>query len=298
ADGNKSYRSIRIYNTENITFRNGKIYMKDVLKGNSYKTQFKSNNINGTITINMSNRYMEKALKNNIINIKDRNLRKEINKQLNKPENSNIYRKDLNKIKSLGTSETPLMFVSSLDGLENSNIEALYLKETRVKDFSVLRKIKSLKTLSVTKTDGLSLDSISSIDHLENLIIKDNGLKNINSLANIKNLKKLDVSSNKIIDLSTFKNIENLDVIAKDQNVEFEPLKLEDENPIKNEKGEYININSNNPKFENGKLKIIKDGEIEKFKDSEYAKYIELNWNSSNNNFTGKIKIKLTKSLF
>ncbi|HAT4356332.1 S8 family serine peptidase [Clostridium perfringens] len=298
ADGNKSYRSIRIYNTENITFRNGKIYMKDVLKGNSYKTQFKSNNINGTITINMSNSYMEKALKNTIINIKDRNLRKEINKQLNKPENSNIYRKDLNKIKSLGTSEMPLMFVSSLDGLENSNIEALYLKETRVKDFSVLRKIKSLKTLSVTKTDGLSLDSISSIDHLENLIIKDNGLKNINSLANIKNLKKLDVSSNKIIDLSTFKNIENLDVTAKDQNVEFEPLKLEDENPIKNEKGEYIKINSNNPKFENGKLKIIKDGEIEKFKDSEYDKYIELNWNSSNNNFTGKIKIKLTKSLF
>ncbi|MDQ0150376.1 S8 family serine peptidase [Eubacterium multiforme] len=297
AEGNKSYRSIRIYDTENISFRNGKIYMKDVLRENSYKTNFKSNTISGDITIKISNSYIEKGLKNNVIYIKDRNLRKAINKELNKPEYSNIYRNDLNKIKSLGTLEKPLMFVSSLEGLEHSNIENLYLKETRVRDFSILKRIKSLKTLSITKTDGLAIDSISKIDHLENLIIKDNDLSNINSLANIKNLKKLDVSKNKIIDLSAFKDIKDLDVTAKDQKVEFEPFGMESENPIKDEKGEFINIDSKNPKFEEGKLKITKDGEIENL-NGEDEKYINLNWNSKNNKFTGTIRIKITEMVF
>lgn len=298
AEGNKSYRSIKIYDTENISLINGKIYMKDVLRENSYKTNFKSRTISGTITISISNNYIEKGLKNNVIYIKDRNLRKAINKELNKPEYSNIYRNDLNKIKSLGTLEKPLMFVSSLEGLEHSNIEGLYLKETRVRDFSILKRIKSLKTLSITKTDGLAIDSISKIGHLENLILKDNDLSNINSLANIKNLKKIDVSKNKIIDLSAFKDIKDLDVTAKDQKVEFEPLEMEGENPIKNEKGEFINIDSKNPKFEDGKLKIIKDGKIDKFEDGEDPKYINLTWKSKNNKFAGTIRIKITEMLF
>lgn len=122
----------------------------------------------------------------------------------------------------------------NIDALADlSSLRVLYLYYMRsyskynnttggVTDYSVLSKLSSLETLSLTHSNAeSSIDVIKNLTNLSTLRISFNGLKDISHLKNLKNLECLDIMNNEIEDMSVIKNFPKL----KDLNINSNRIK-------------------------------------------------------------------------
>jgi hypothetical protein len=115
------------------------------------------------------------------------------------------------RLKKLGLSSVKL---NDLNFLENINLEYFYNYGSRVKDFSYLGNINSLKTLYLkTNTTLDNLDFIANLSKLEYILIM--YFSNITYFPNSERLKNI-----KNITLAYCNRLENIEEIKKLENVE------------------------------------------------------------------------------
>lgn len=246
---------------------------------------------------------------NHVIGIEDMNIRAEINRQLGRKFNAQIFKSDLMKITSLGSEKMPLVFVKSIKGLEESNIKELYLKESRIKDFREFSKLPSLEKLYIKDDAGVSLNDISSLDNIKNLSLINCNFENIKVLSNMKKIEKLDVSENKISDFDGF---ENVDVVAKNQigkvivtstNQKL-PVKFKDEVEYKIE-GLSSDYTDSDISVIDGEINVSKDGKIYKILEEESESFestgklpsIKISWKNGDGKVCGILEIVLDSSI-
>lgn len=111
---------------------------------------------------------------------------------------------NLTKLKSLffacGDKNLSLGFLESLKELETLNLSGIY------KEFDIVSKLDSVKTLGTPALKESQLDSILALNQLETLSIGNSGIKDLSGLleSNIKTLI-----------LTSLKSLRNLDFVSK-----------------------------------------------------------------------------------
>jgi Leucine-rich repeat (LRR) protein len=207
------------------------------------------------------------------VEFKDEGLEKAVRAALGN-QNRPIYKDDLLNITLLDASYKE---INSLDGIEYlCNLTFLDLKGNNIKDVSPLKKLKKLKDLNlsnneITDLGNINFNSITDLplkvlnlshnyaeddndkkirlqdisligkfSQLEELCIRDNGIRDISSLNNLRNLEILDLSYNFITEISSLENISTLKELNLRDNIIKDISALSDLKKL-----EYLNIHSN-----------------------------------------------------
>nr|WP_015141796.1 leucine-rich repeat domain-containing protein [Clostridium perfringens]AFV15083.1 Internalin A (LPXTG motif) [Clostridium perfringens] len=156
-----------------------------------------------------------------IVNIPDNNLKKVLNKSLNKSENSDLTVKDLESIEYLyGIAEN----ISNIEGLEYcKNLKILSLQNNdnskkenfnTITDLSPLKYLKNLVVLDLRNNKISDLSPLENLTNLESLRLSGNNISNISPLNKLESLTTLTLSYNEITDISTISNLKNLTHLA------------------------------------------------------------------------------------
>lgn len=197
--------------------------------------------------------------------IKDKNLRKLINKNIDtsRADDEKITRKEIESLKEISMrdmKDNPILkakslkdtpefkFIQSygitnLSGLENAvNLEKLDLGENEISDLSPIAKLNKLLKLSLIRNRISDLTPISELTNLEYLDLYANKIEDISPLAKLTNLRHLDLHNNNnqtgdpvhptvsggINDISAVRNMSKLELLSLGSN------NITDITPIKN----------------------------------------------------------------
>ena len=124
------------------------------------------------------------------IDIPDPNLRRAIAKVLNKPANTPITQRDMEKL--TGLLEAPHLSIADLTGLEFAvNLKALMIDFNNISDISPLRNLTSLITLDITTNPIVDISPLRNLTNLRTLQLSHQQLNDMAQLKNLTNLENL-----------------------------------------------------------------------------------------------------------
>ena len=224
------------------------------------KPEKPSENVNTTKPVGEENNKKDEE-----VIIKDKNLRKLINKNIDtsRADDEKITRKEIESLKEISMrdiKDNPILkakslkdtpefkFIQSygitnLSGLENAvNLEKLDLGENEISDLSPIAKLNKLLKLSLIRNRISDLTPISELTNLEYLDLYANKIEDISPLAKLTNLRHLDLHNNNnqtgdpvhptvsggINDISAVRNMSKLELLSLGSN------NITDITPIKN----------------------------------------------------------------
>lgn len=181
-------------------------------------------------------------------------LEKVIRYTINKPVGE-IMKSDVEKITEINTNKLhsvllkdllppgvdlesyygPVAGIKSLEGLQHLvNLETLVIKQDygpiiishSIKDFSELKNLKKLKTLTLSGQALSSLDGLANLTNLTRLDLSFNGLYDVEELRTLTGLQELNLEGNYLKDLSALKNLINLEKLNLNMNaiIDVSPL--------------------------------------------------------------------------
>lgn len=120
-----------------------------------------------------------RAVKNEKLNIKDKNLEKAIRNQISKPE-GDLYIGDVQKIKMLNAQYYGILDLSGIKKLKE--LEALYLDGNAIDDVSELKYLANLEVLSLTDNKLTKIDSLGKLTKLNTLWLNGNSINDFKPL--------------------------------------------------------------------------------------------------------------------
>ena len=116
----------------------------------------------------------------------------------NKPNNSEIYKSELLKIKNFQVSKSSIKDLTGIDNL--TNLTYLNLDWSPLEDISQLSQLTNLTTLKLYNNKISDLSPLKGLINLEKLWLSDNKISDISALKGLINLKTLDLRYNEISD--------------------------------------------------------------------------------------------------
>lgn len=169
--------------------------------------------------------------KDEIVVFKDKILEQEIRNNINK-STGDIYKSDVEKIKSLKAANKDIQDISGIENLVN--LEELNLASNKITNLKPLKDMTSLTGLSLDYNGISDISALNNLTNLKTLALCDNKITNIDSLKELKKLQLLSLSENKIIDISPLKDLNNLSTLYLAYN------KINDITPLKG----LVNLNT------------------------------------------------------
>ncbi|HQM85981.1 MAG TPA: hypothetical protein PLD55_14980, partial [bacterium] len=107
------------------------------------------------------------------------------------------------------------MGILRIDGIEKIiNLNYLSLTRNNIKDFSLLKNLKSLKTLDIIGNINTNVETLGELSSLEELEAGNCGLTELGAIINLVELKKLSISPNNIKSIEEVKNLTGLKFLS------------------------------------------------------------------------------------
>lgn len=175
----------------------------------------------GTISIITVN--SNKMNTQNIVQIKDRNLKEALYTELKLDYNKSLTKKDMESIKVLDLSNTSnsKAKIESLQGLEYAkNLEVLNLQNNKIKKLDELENMEKLNTLNVSSNPlKNNLKEIRNLYNIKNVVAVNSNISNLSAFSKLTNLQDLNVSANKLSDknieqISELDNLKRLSIVS------------------------------------------------------------------------------------
>lgn len=130
-------------------------------------------------------------------------------------------------ISSLFDKDYNPYFPESIKGLETAvNLENLRLRGIKAKDIYLIKDMKKLKKLDLSRNELENAEFIKDMKSLETLKLSTNKISDINFLSELKSLKYLDMNENNISNIRPIKNLKQLEFLYLNWN------KINDISPI------------------------------------------------------------------
>ncbi|MDY4077447.1 MAG: leucine-rich repeat domain-containing protein [Clostridium sp.] len=156
-----------------------------------------------------------------IVDIPDENLKKAINIQLGKNEDSNLTKGELKLITSLDISNSN---IKSLKGLEYcGNLVSLNISHNNVIDISPLENLSNLVDLNLSYNQITDITPLKEFKNLVSIDTTANAVGNLNILDGLLDFN-VDADYDKTIDVNILENLDsliNIDV-SENNNVDFD----------------------------------------------------------------------------
>ncbi|CEK36548.1 Ig-like domain-containing protein,Leucine Rich Repeat (LRR)-containing protein,putative S-layer protein,Internalin-A precursor,Protein prenyltransferase, alpha subunit,Leucine Rich repeats (2 copies) [[Clostridium] sordellii] len=153
-----------------------------------------------------------------IVNIPDENLNKNLKKTLFGDENSirPIKKQDLLLIHRIDLSSKN---ITNLEGLQYcTNLEILSIDGNQISDITPLSKLTNLTSLGLGENQITDIGALANLTNLTSLTLTNNQIKDINSLKNLNKLTFLSLGENQITDIGALANLTNLTSLRLDMN--------------------------------------------------------------------------------
>ncbi|CAI6048406.1 hypothetical protein PAECIP112173_01291 [Paenibacillus sp. JJ-100] len=150
------------------------------------------------------------------VSFQDEQLKKAIQKVLNKNENEVILQKDMEGLTSVNLYGKE---IKSLDGLQYaSNLKYVSLNHNKIADLSPLSTLTKLKGINLNHNQITSIEALSSLTALEELQLSGNQIDSIEVVKQLPMLRFLEVNDNKITDISALSSAKHLEVLELSNN--------------------------------------------------------------------------------
>lgn len=204
-------------------------------------------NNNTTKIENISTKALQE---NDIVNIPDENLKRELNYALSQKVDSNITVRQLSSLKKLQLSNKQ---IKNLEGLQYcTNLTDLQIFNNQIKDISPLSSLGNLTNLSMFNNQISDISVLSELINLTDLNFGGNQISDVSALSELTSLKSLSLSGNKI------SNIRNLSKLANLTNLDLDRNQISDISALSGLINlERLNLNENNLTNTNGLDKLI-----------------------------------------
>ena len=153
-----------------------------------------------------------------IVNIPDENLNKNLKKTLFGDENSirPIKKQDLLLIHRIDLSSKN---IANLEGLQYcTNLEILSIDGNQISDITPLSKLTNLTSLGLGENQITDIGALANLTNLTSLTLTNNQIKDINYLKNLNKLTFLSLAKNQITDIGALANLTNLTSLRLDMN--------------------------------------------------------------------------------
>ena len=185
---------------KNITWESSnseiaKIDQNGILKGSKIgKTIITATTVDGKKTASC-----EVIVHDQIINFNDKILSMFIIWSIpNKPNNSEIYKSEVNKIKIFQISKSGIKDLTGIESL--TNLAYLNLNWSPLENISQLTQLTNLTTLKLYNNKISDLSPLRGLINLENLWLSNNKISDVSVLKGLTKLKILDLRYNEISD--------------------------------------------------------------------------------------------------
>lgn len=162
----------------------------------------------------------------NTANIKDDNIRKELNDLLNKDSDNHLFLKS--ELESFTTLDFSNKDISDLSGLECAiNLTDLNISDNNISDLTALETMTKLENLSAANNEIESLEPISKLVHLVSIDFTNNNISNIAPISNLPILSLIKFKNNNITDKSVIDIASNISSLKEAHfNLDFPDLTL------------------------------------------------------------------------
>ncbi len=145
--------------------------------------------------------------------ITDNKLRELVNKKVfnRKDLNTPITKEELLQVKDLFLNTNEILDYSALKYMPN--LKSLTVANAKIKDPSFFTSLKQLKHLALRGNEFSDVTPLVKMDHLDSLDLSNNKITNVAPLIEMKNVKSLYLSGNQIEDVTALAKMEQLDYL-------------------------------------------------------------------------------------
>ncbi|MEG7943479.1 NEAT domain-containing leucine-rich repeat protein [Bacillus pacificus] len=145
--------------------------------------------------------------------ITDNKLRELVNKKVfnRKDLNTPITKEELLQVKDLFLNTNEILDYSALKYMPN--LKSLTVANAKIKDPSFFTSLKQLKHLALRGNEFSDVTPIVKMDNLDSLDLSNNKITNVAPLIEMKNVKSLYFSGNQIEDVTALAKMEQLDYL-------------------------------------------------------------------------------------
>lgn len=165
---------------------------------------------------------------NQVVDIPDTNLAREIKKELNKNEGDVVTVGDMERLTNLYAQDNG---INDLTGLEYAvNMDSLNIIRNSVKDITPLKNMKKLKYLGLEYNNIQNIEVLKDLTEIQVLYLRDNEIRDISPLSNLSYLETVCLQNNYIESIEALTNIANLKHVYLSNN------NIEDISPLKDKK--------------------------------------------------------------
>ncbi|MGP4948957.1 MULTISPECIES: NEAT domain-containing leucine-rich repeat protein [Bacillus] len=150
---------------------------------------------------------------NNQNMITDNKLRELVNKKVfnRKDLNTPITKEELLQVKDLFLNTNEILDYSALKYMPN--LKSLTVANAKIKDPSFFTSLKQLKHLALRGNEFSDVTPLVKMDNLDSLDLSNNKITNVAPLIEMKNVKSLYLSGNQIEDVTALAKMEQLDYL-------------------------------------------------------------------------------------
>ncbi|EJR13391.1 internalin [Bacillus cereus] len=145
--------------------------------------------------------------------ITDNKLRELVNKKVfnRKDLNTPITKEELLQVKDLFLNTNEILDYSALKYMPN--LKSLTVANAKIKDPSFFTSLKQLKHLALRGNEFSDVTTLVKMDNLDSLDLSNNKITNVAPLIEMKNVKSLYLSGNQIEDVTALAKMEQLDYL-------------------------------------------------------------------------------------
>ncbi|GIX57378.1 internalin [Bacillus paranthracis] len=145
--------------------------------------------------------------------ITDNKLRELVNKKVfnRKDLNTPITKEELLQVKDLFLNTNEILDYSALKYMPN--LKSLTVANAKIKDPSFFTSLKQLKHLALRGNEFSDVTRLVKMDNLDSLDLSNNKITNVAPLIEMKNVKSLYLSGNQIEDVTALAKMEQLDYL-------------------------------------------------------------------------------------
>ncbi|PFU36899.1 NEAT domain-containing leucine-rich repeat protein [Bacillus cereus] len=145
--------------------------------------------------------------------ITDNKLRELVNKKVfnRKDLNTPITKEELLQVKDLFLNTNEILDYSALKYMPN--LKSLTVANAKIKDSSFFTSLKQLKHLALRGNEFSDVTRLVKMDNLDSLDLSNNKITNVAPLIEMKNVKSLYLSGNQIEDVTALAKMEQLDYL-------------------------------------------------------------------------------------
>ncbi|WWU63313.1 DUF5011 domain-containing protein [Clostridium baratii] len=179
-------------------------------------------------------------IKNNeIVNIPDVNLKRELNSALRQKPDNPITKSQLKSLTSLSIRSSS---ITNLQGIQYcTNLTSLEASVNQINDISELANLTKLTSLNLSNNKISDISSLVNLRNLTSLYLSNNRISDISELANLTNLTTLYLNSNKQIS-----NISVLSNLLKLTSLDISDNRIDDISKLSNLTNlTYLNLANN-----------------------------------------------------